>query len=90
MEDPMTNLNSEFEAAQAAVQQLAERPDNDTLLELYSYFKQATEGDVTGDRPSAFDFKARAKYDTWAARKGMKKEVAMKAYIKLVNHLKNA
>jgi len=68
---------------------LREKPDNDALLELYSFFKQATEGDVGGDRPGAFDFKARAKYDAWESRKGMKREVAMKAYIKLVAHLKS-
>lgn len=85
----MATLQKQFEQAQADVQDLRERPDNDTLLELYSFYKQATDGDVTGDRPGPFDFKARAKYDAWADRKGMSKDVAMKAYVKLVNHLKS-
>ncbi len=84
----MAKLEDEFAAAQKVVQNLPERPDNDTLLELYSFYKQATEGDVSGDKPGAFDFKARAKYDAWEARKGMKPEVAMKAYVRLVEHLK--
>ena len=84
----MGTLEEQFATAQAEVQGLAERPDNDTLLELYSFYKQATEGDVTGDKPGAFDFKARAKYEAWEARKGMKRDVAMKAYIRLVEHLK--
>lgn len=84
----MTSLEQQFAAAQKEVQSLAERPDNDTLLELYSFYKQATEGDVAGDKPGAFDFKARAKYDAWEARKGMKRDVAMKAYVRLVEHLK--
>jgi acyl-CoA-binding protein len=84
----MATLEEQFNSAQADVQQLSERPDNDTLLELYSFYKQATEGDVSGDKPGAFDFKARAKYDAWEARKGMKREVAMKAYVRLVEHLK--
>jgi acyl-CoA-binding protein len=84
----MSTLEDQFKAAQAEVQRLSERPDNDTLLELYSFYKQATEGDVAGDKPGAFDFKARAKYDAWEARKGMKREVAMKAYVRLVEHLK--
>ncbi len=42
---------------------------------------------MTGDRPGAFDFKARAKYDAWKAREGMSTEIAMKGYIKLINHL---
>ena len=84
----MAKLEDEFAAAQKDAQNLAERPDNDTLLELYSFYKQATEGDVAGDKPGAFDFKARAKYEAWEARKGMKREVAMKAYVRLVEHLK--
>lgn len=86
----MSTLEEDFAKAQADVQGLSERPDNDSLLELYSFYKQATEGDVSGERPSAFDFKGRAKYDAWASRQGMKREVAMKAYIKLVKHLKGA
>lgn len=85
----MSDLKQAFEAAQAAARKLPAKPDNETLLELYSYFKQATEGDVSGDRPGAFDFVARAKYDAWAARKGMSKDVAMKGYVKLVEHLKD-
>lgn len=84
----MATLEEQFKAAQADVQKLSERPDNDTLLELYSFYKQATEGDVTGDKPGPFDFKARAKYDAWEARKGMRRDVAMKAYVRLVEHLK--
>jgi len=84
----MSDLKKAFEAAQAAAKKLPAKPDNDTLLELYSYYKQGTEGDVAGDRPGAFDFVARAKYDAWAARKGMTKDVAMKGYVKLVEHLK--
>lgn len=85
----MKGLEAEFKAAQDDVQKLAEKPDNETLLELYSYYKQATEGDVAGDRPGAFDFKGRAKYDAWEGRKGMSRDVAMKGYIKLVKHLKS-
>jgi acyl-CoA-binding protein len=83
----MSDLGQQFEAALAAAKKLASRPDNDTLLELYSYFKQATEGDVSGAKPGAFDFVARAKYDAWEARKGMSREVAMRGYVKLVEHL---
>lgn len=84
----MTTLEQQFAAAQADVQKLAERPDNETLLELYSFYKQAVDGDIKGEKPSAFDFKARAKFEAWEARKGMTRDVAMKAYIRLVEHLK--
>lgn len=85
----MSSLHKQFEAAQEELQELNERPDNDTLLELYSFYKQATSGDVVGNRPGPFDFKERAKYDAWSSRKGMEKDVAMKAYVKLVQHLKS-
>lgn len=85
----MSDLEKRFEAAQKAAKILRDRPDNDTLLELYSYFKQASDGDVAGERPGAFDFVARAKYDAWAARKGMKRDVAMRGYVKLVEHLQS-
>lgn len=85
----MSDLEKRFAAAQKAAKDLRSRPDNDSLLELYSYFKQASEGDVTGQRPGALDFVARAKFDAWAARKGMKQEVAMRGYVKLVEHLQS-
>jgi diazepam-binding inhibitor (GABA receptor modulating acyl-CoA-binding protein) len=83
------DLKQRFEASQKAVSQLERRPDDDTLLELYSYFKQATVGDVIGPRPGAFEFVARTKYDAWATRKGVKPEAAMRAYVKLVEHLQS-
>ena len=85
----MADLKKRFNAAQAAAKKLPAKPDNDTLLELYSYYKQATEGDVSAGRPGAFDFVARAKYDVWAARKGMTRDLAMRGYIKLVEHLQS-
>jgi acyl-CoA-binding protein len=85
----MSDLEKCFAAAQKAAKSLPERPDNETLLELYSYFKQATEGDVADQRPGPFDFVARAKHDAWAARKGMKRDAAMRGYVKLVEHLKS-
>ena len=83
----MSSLEDEFRSAAEKSKNLKNRPDDETILEIYSYYKQATEGDVTGEKPGAFNFVARAKYDAWAARSGMSREVAMKAYVKLINHL---
>ena len=77
----------EFEAAVAAVNGLAKAPPNDTLLELYGLYKQATAGDVSGKRPGMLDVKGRAKYDAWAKRKGMNAEDARAAYIALARRL---
>jgi diazepam-binding inhibitor (GABA receptor modulator, acyl-CoA-binding protein) len=80
---------NDFEAAVAQSKQLTQRPGNDELLELYALYKQASEGDVSGDRPGGFDFKAIAKYDAWAGKKGLSKEKAMEDYIALVGQLKS-
>ena len=63
------DLKAKFEAAVAAAKQTKKRPDNATLLKLYSYYKQATEGDVKGDRPGGFDFVGGAKHDAWSKLK---------------------
>ena len=80
-------LEDDFRSAQERVKTLKTRPSNDTLLELYSLFKQASEGDVQGKRPGMLDLKGRAKYDAWAGRKGLGREAAMQQYVALVERL---
>ena len=81
------DLRSRFETATAEAKQTKKRPDNATLLKLYSYYKQATEGDVTGARPGGLDFVGGAKYDAWAKLKGVSRDDAMTQYIKQVERL---
>jgi diazepam-binding inhibitor (GABA receptor modulating acyl-CoA-binding protein) len=82
-------LQQQFEQAVANSKTLPEKPDNDTLLKLYSLYKQSTEGDVSGDGPAnAFDFVAKFKYEAWAKLKGVSKESAMEQYVQLVQSLK--
>ena len=81
------DTKAKFEAAAAAAKSTKKKPDNATLLKLYSYYKQATDGDVKGDRPGGFDFVGGAKYDAWVKVKGMSKEEAMANYIKQVDKL---
>jgi acyl-CoA-binding protein len=81
------DLKAKFEAAAAAAKKTKKKPDNATLLKLYSYFKQATEGDVTGARPGGFDFVGGAKHDAWSKLKGTSKDEAMQNYIKQVERL---
>jgi diazepam-binding inhibitor (GABA receptor modulating acyl-CoA-binding protein) len=80
---------AQFEVAVNRSKTLTERPGNEELLTLYALYKQATEGDVSGERTGGFDFKAIAKYDAWAAQKGKSKEQAMEDYINLVDKLAN-
>ncbi|SDJ93657.1 Acyl-CoA-binding protein [Catalinimonas alkaloidigena] len=80
-------LSEQFNAASERVNHLPSRPSNDDLLALYGLYKQATEGDVTGERPGGFDFKAIAKYDAWKEVQGLSSEEAMQRYIALVDRL---
>ncbi len=84
----MSKLQASFEKAVAESKQLPEKPDNMTLLKIYSLYKQATEGDVQGKRPGFTDMVGRAKYDAWAAVQGKDKNEAMQEYIDLIESLK--
>lgn len=82
-------LKDLFEQAIAESKSLVEKPSNEVLLQLYSLYKQSTDGDVSGEAPSnPFDFVSKAKYDAWASLKGKTSEEAMQQYIDLVNKLK--
>jgi len=52
-----TTLEAQFKQAAADAQQLTERPSTADLLKLYSLYKQATEGDVQGERPGMMDIR---------------------------------
>ena len=82
-------LKEQFEQAVSESKHLPERPGNDILLQLYSLFKQSTEGDVRIDPPAnPFDFVAKAKYEAWAGLKGKTNTEAMGEYVNLVKKLK--
>ena len=86
----MSDLASRFQTAVEDSKKLSKRPDNDTMLKLYAYFKQGSAGDVEGKRPGFADLVGRAKYDAWAKLKGAAKEEAMQQYVDLVESLKSA
>ena len=83
----MSDLKTRFEAAVASSKNLAERPDNATLLKLYALFKQGSSGDVDGKRPGFTDLVGRAKWDAWNELKGKPVEQAMQAYVDLIGSL---
>lgn len=83
------DLDQQFAQAVTDSKNLADRPSNDTLLQLYSLYKQSTEGDVNVDPPAnPFDFVSKAKFEAWEKLKGKSKEEAQKEYIALVEKLK--
>jgi acyl-CoA-binding protein len=82
-------LKEQFEQAAADSKTLSEKPDNQTLLQLYSLYKQGSIGDVNTDPPSnPFDFVNKAKHEAWAALKGKSTTDAMTEYVALIKKLK--
>jgi diazepam-binding inhibitor (GABA receptor modulator, acyl-CoA-binding protein) len=84
----MANLKANFEAAMADSKNLAERPDNATLLKIYSLYKQGSTGDNTEKKPGFSDMVGRAKWDAWNSLKGTSTEDAMQQYVDLIESLK--
>jgi diazepam-binding inhibitor (GABA receptor modulator, acyl-CoA-binding protein) len=80
------SLDDDLQAAAARVRTLPHASD-DTLLQLYGLYKQATLGDNRSEEPGMFDFVGRAKWEAWSERNGMTREAASQAYIALVNEL---
>ncbi len=80
-------LKEDFESAVSRSKQLREKPANDMLLKIYSLYKQATEGDVSGDEPGMFDFVAKAKYQAWEECRGLTSDDAMQQYVDLITKL---
>ncbi|CAM9344920.1 unnamed protein product [Hapterophycus canaliculatus] len=60
---------------------------SDQRLELYSLFKQATEGDCEDPKPGLIDLVGRAKWGAWNRLRGMKPVEAMKSYLLTVTDL---
>ena len=83
------DLKEAFAKAAEESKTLSSKPSNETLLQLYSLYKQAEQGDAGDDAPTnPFDIVGQAKYKAWIGQKGKTKEAAMQEYISLVNDLK--
>lgn len=83
-------VKSLFERAVDESKTLKQKPSNETLLQLYSLYKQATEGDANATPPdNPFDFVTKAKYDAWASLRGKSAADAQREYVDLVNKLKS-
>lgn len=83
----MNDDADDFEKAAEVAKSLPERPDNDTLLQLYALYKQGSRGDVKGEKPGFFDFVGVAKYEAWEKLQGTSQEEARKRYVERVRQL---
>jgi diazepam-binding inhibitor (GABA receptor modulating acyl-CoA-binding protein) len=82
-------LQEQFSKAQIDVKTLTKRPSDTELLDLYAFFKQATEGDNATSKPGMFDIKGQFKWNAWKDKAGLSSDDAMQKYIDLVNSLLN-
>ncbi|HUS23471.1 MAG TPA: acyl-CoA-binding protein [Candidatus Binatia bacterium] len=57
------------------------KPSNEAKLRMYALYRQARDGDVSGERPGMMDPVGRFKHDAWAALKGTSRDDAMRQYI---------
>jgi acyl-CoA-binding protein len=85
----MNDIDAQFTQAQADVKELSERPGNLTLLRLYALYKQASQGDVQGEKPGFTDIAGKYKYDAWTALAGTPQDTAKQQYVDLVESLKS-
>ncbi len=80
-----TTLKQQFEAAVEQVRTAPSdgpfKPDNAYKLKMYGLYRQATDGDARGKRPSLLDPIGRMKYDAWAKLAGTSADQAMRQYI---------
>lgn len=84
----MSDLDVQFEQAQADVRTLSGKPGNEDLLRLYALYKQATAGDATGARkPGRFDLVGKAKYEAWVKLSGTAGDDAKTRYVAEVDRL---
>jgi len=81
------NLEQEFLTAAENIKNSGKNLDNDILLKLYGYYKQATVGDCNIDCPGFWNIKEKAKWEAWDQHRGMKKTHGIKKYIKLVEKI---
>jgi diazepam-binding inhibitor (GABA receptor modulating acyl-CoA-binding protein) len=79
-----TNINDIFNQATNDASKLLGKIDDDTLLLLYSFYKQATVGDNNTEKPSFFNFRAAKKWEAWNSVKGVSKVMAQGQYVKHV------
>ena len=82
-------INSAFTMACNLVKTITNTLNNSDLLELYGYYKQATQGDCNIQQPSYINFKEYKKWEAWKSQHG-KNETDMKVlYIQKVKTLIN-
>jgi diazepam-binding inhibitor (GABA receptor modulator, acyl-CoA-binding protein) len=83
------SLEDKFKEYANAVKNIQKKPSDENLLKLYSFYKQATVGDVNTTCPSMFNYVNYTKWNAWYEHKGKSKNDAMIEYIKIALNVIN-
>ena len=83
------SLEDKFKEYANAVKKIQKKPSDENLLKLYSFYKQATEGDINTTCPSVFNYVNYTKWNAWNGHKGTSKNDAMIEYIKIALEVLN-
>lgn len=81
-------LQRQFHQASQLASGLKNMTNGDRLM-IYGLYKQATEGDRSGNAPSSFQVVAHTKYSAWGKFTGMDKSTAMMKYCEVIEHFSN-
>ena len=89
-QDTPQELKTTFENAlnQIKTDSSLASPSNEVKLKMYAFYKQATQGDVSGKKPGMTDFVGKAKYAAWEKLAGTSAADAMQGYLELFESLK--
>ena len=83
-------LQEQFELSVSESKTLYQKPENDTLLKIYSLYKQATSGNAPEEATyGMFDFVGKAKQEAWKTLNGLSSAEAMQQYVNLIHTLKS-
>ena len=82
-------LKQNFEIAVNIVNNLKKRPNDNELLNIYKFFKQAKFGNNDTPQPGMLNFNKSAKWSAWMAVYGMNEKEAMQKYNNLAMELFN-
>lgn len=86
-DDAIDSLTELFNKAAEHVKKLVPNLEPPKLLEIYSFYKQATEGSCNIPRPRWYEMQAKAKWDAWNSLGDMSSEEAKRNYIKIISEL---
>ncbi|GLV35036.1 anorexia [Carabus blaptoides fortunei] len=86
-DDAIDSLTELFNKSAEHVKKLVPNLEPPKLLEIYSYYKQATEGSCNIPRPHWYEMQAKAKWDAWNSLGNISSDEAKKNYIKIISEL---